>query len=61
MIWVFLILGLPLPVWLMWQADTPEYFFQVLFFTLLSGIPIVIIGAMIYDWVAFQIRRIRNK
>jgi len=61
MIWILLILGLPLPVWLLIQAPTPEKFFQTLLFCLLAGIPVYLILYAAIDWAWTQIQKIRFK
>lgn len=61
MIWILLILGLPLPVWLLIQAPTPEYFFQTLAVILLAGIPVYLVLEFIVDWTWTRIQKIRHK
>ena len=56
MIWILLILGLPLPVWLLIQADTPENFFRALAFCLLAGIPVYLVLYFLIDWTWTRIK-----
>jgi len=50
MIWIFLLLGLPLPVYFWWTAGTPEASLAAIGFTLMLGIPLYIGFVWLWDW-----------
>jgi NhaP-type Na+/H+ or K+/H+ antiporter len=52
---LFLLLGIPLPLYLLWNADTPENFWRIIAITGLSTIPLAIAWSMLYDWVKIVI------
>lgn len=57
MIWIFLLLGLPLPVYFWWTAPTPEYSLAAIGFTLMLGIPLYIGFVWLWDWSKAQLQR----